>query len=85
MTDPGPIPSEPIDYADMSSADLAKRINDEYGYVLANEQRTFQRAQAIGEMLVALRKGAKHGDWQTKLAKWCPKLVGRQHLSDRMS
>ena len=59
---------------ELSAAELAKLINDEYGMVLAGEQRTFQRAQAVGEMLVAFRRGTGHGEWQSKLAKWCPKL-----------
>jgi hypothetical protein len=59
---------------ELSATELAKLINDEYGMVLAGEHRTFQRAQAIGEMLVAFRRGTGHGEWQSKLAKWCPKL-----------
>jgi len=59
---------------ELSAADLAKRINDEYGMLLAGEYRTFQPAQAIGEMLFAFRKDTRHGEWQSKLVKWCPKL-----------
>jgi len=62
------------DYLDLSAAELAKQINDEYAVILASERTNYPRALSIGEKLVALRRGAEHGEWQTKLKTHCPKL-----------
>jgi hypothetical protein len=76
--DAGPMPdslkrAEP-DYSDLSATDLAKQINADYAVILAGERKTLQLALPIGEKLAALRARAKHGEWKTKLAKWCPNL-----------
>jgi hypothetical protein len=63
-----------VDYGELSAAELAKLINDEYSMVLAAERSNLPRARAIGEKLEALRAGTPHGEWQKKLRKWCPKL-----------
>jgi Protein of unknown function (DUF3102) len=65
---------ERINYTELSAAELAKLINDEYSYVLAAERSNLPRARAIGEKLEALRAGTPHGEWQKKLKKWCPKI-----------
>jgi DUF3102 family protein len=72
-TDPA-AQAERMDYGELSAAELAKLINDEYGLVLASERSNLQRARAIGEKLEALRVGTPHGEWQKKLKKWCPKI-----------
>ena len=77
--DPGPIPhslkrTEPVDYGELSAAELAKLINDEYSMVLAAERSNLPRAKAIGEKLEFLRAGTPHGEWQKKLKKWCPRI-----------
>jgi hypothetical protein len=61
-------------YLDLSAAELAKQINDEYAIILSSERTNYPRALSIGEKLVALRRGAEHGEWITKLKTWCPKL-----------
>jgi hypothetical protein len=68
------VPAAAIDYAELSAAELAKLINEEYGQVLAAERNNLTRARAIGEKLEALRAGTPHGEWQKKLRKWCPKI-----------
>jgi hypothetical protein len=73
-TDAGLVPAERVDYGELSAAELAKLINDEYSLVLASERSNLQRARAIGEKLEALRAGTPHGEWQKKLKKWCPKI-----------
>ena len=77
--DAGPIPdslkrTEPVDYGELSAAELAKLINDEYSHVLAAERSNLQRARTIGEKLEFFRAGTPHGEWQKKLKKWCPRL-----------
>jgi hypothetical protein len=72
-TTAGPV-TDSVDYGELSAAELAKLINDEYGLVLASERNNLNRAKTIGEKLDALRAGTQHGEWQKKLAKWCPKL-----------
>src|SRR5262245_25757989 len=61
-------------YLDLSAAELAKQINDEYALILASERINYPRALSIGEKLVALRRGVEHGEWQTKLKMHCPQL-----------
>ena len=65
---------EAVDYANMSADAIAKLINEEYGWILSSERRNLQKAKTIGEHLTWLRARAKHGEWQDKLAVWCPKL-----------
>jgi len=60
------------DYLDLSAAELAKLINDEYASILANERTNYPRALSVGEKLVSLRGGVEHGEWQDKLKKLCP-------------
>jgi hypothetical protein len=59
---------------DLSTDELTKLINDEYSMVLASERNTLPRAKTIGEKLEVLRGRTTHGEWQTKLKGWCPKL-----------
>jgi hypothetical protein len=59
---------------DLSSDYLAKLINDEYEVVLVSERANLPRAKAIGEKLEVLRARTKHGEWQTKLREWCPRI-----------
>src|SRR5262245_47929962 len=56
--------------------ELVKGINDEYGLILVSERNNLQKALAIGQKLVALRPliAPRHGEWQAKLEKHCPKL-----------
>jgi hypothetical protein len=64
------------DYGDLSTTELAKQINDEYGVILEAERTNLQRYLALGEKLIALRPriAPKHGEWQSKLKVHCPKL-----------
>jgi hypothetical protein len=62
------------DYADLTTKDIAKQINDEYSVILANEKANLPRALAIGEKLMWLRARVIHGEWQTKLKEYCPKI-----------
>jgi hypothetical protein len=64
------------DYGDLSTTELAKLINDEYGVILANERTNLTKALAVGEKLIALRQrvAPKHGNWQDKLRAWCPRI-----------
>jgi hypothetical protein len=67
-------PAEAVDYGELSAAELAKLINDEYGLILSSERTNLKRAKAIGEKLTWLQTRATHGEWQSKLEVWCPKL-----------
>jgi hypothetical protein len=67
-------PATAVDYGELSSTELAKLINDEYGLVLSSERTNLKRAKAIGEKLTWLQTRATHGNWQSKLKAWCPKL-----------
>jgi hypothetical protein len=62
------------DYLDLSAAELAKQINAEYVVILANERTNYPKAMSVGEKLVALRRGAEHGEWQAKLKQYCPAI-----------
>jgi hypothetical protein len=62
----------PSSYTDLSASTLAKLINDEYEGILKSERVNFPKAQSIGEKLVALRRGAEHGEWEKKLKAHCP-------------
>jgi hypothetical protein len=64
------------DFGDLSTTDLAKRINDEYAVILESERTNLQKALAIGEKLKALRPriAPEHGEWQAKLKVYCPKI-----------
>lgn len=59
---------------DLSTDDLTKLINEEYSTVLVTDRANLPRAKAIGEKLEVLRGRVKHGEWQTKLREWCPKI-----------
>src|SRR6516162_2898885 len=63
-------------YGELPIADHAKLINDEYAHILNNERSNFAKALTVGEMLIALRPriAPEHGDWQTKLKVYCPKI-----------
>ena len=65
-----------VNYYDLSVAELAKLINDQYAVILGNERANYPRALSIGEKLVALRRGegVEHGEWQTKLKTLCPNI-----------
>ena len=41
------------DYGDLSTTELAKLINDEYGVILAAERTNLPKALAVGEKLIA--------------------------------
>ena len=62
------------DLIDLSTAELAKLINDEYAVILANERTNLPKAMSVGEKLKVLQGKAKHGEWQTKLKAHCPKV-----------
>jgi len=59
-------------FLQLSADALAKQINDEYSVILVSEKANLPRALAIGEKLIALRARTVHGQWQAKLAMWCP-------------
>jgi len=62
------------EYAQLTADAIAKQINDEYSLILANERANLPRALAIAEKLIALRARTVHGQWQAKLAVWCPQI-----------
>jgi len=64
------------DFGDLSTTELAKQINDEYSVILEAERTNLQKAMAIGEKLIALRRriAPEHGDWQAKLKLYCPQI-----------
>jgi len=51
----------------LSTDELVKAINDEYGVILAGERNTLPKAIAIGEKLTVLRPriAPNHGDWKS--------------------
>jgi hypothetical protein len=61
-------------FPDLSTKDLAKLITDEYALILATERSYLLKALSLGEKLIALRPriAPDHGQWQAKLAEWCP-------------
>jgi len=82
-SDPGPMPDilkrEPpkptvTNYHDLSVAELAKLINDEYEVILGSERTNYPRALSIGEKLAHLRRGADRSEWKTKLETLCPQV-----------
>lgn len=64
------------DYGDLSTTELTKMVNDEYGAIFENERSNLQKALAVGEKLKALRPriAPQHGEWQAKLKVHCPKI-----------
>jgi hypothetical protein len=64
------------DVIHLSTDELVKAINDEYGVILASERNKLPKAIAIGEKLVALRPriAPNHGEWKPKLKEYCPRI-----------
>ena len=64
------------DFGDLSTTELAKQINDEYSVILEAERTNLQKAMAIGEKLIALRRriAPEHGDWHAKLKLYGPQI-----------
>jgi hypothetical protein len=62
------------EYPQLSADALAKQINDDYSVILASDRANLPRALAIAEKLIALRARTVHGQWQAKLAVWCPQI-----------
>jgi hypothetical protein len=61
---------EKVDYySDLSSADLAKQINDDYSEILGSERANLPRALAIAPKLHPLRVRA-WGQWKTKFPSY---------------
>ena len=56
-------------YSNLSSADLAKQINDDYSVILGSERANLPRALAIAPKLHALRVRA-WGQWKTKFPSY---------------
>ena len=56
------------DVIHLSTDELVKAINDEYGVILVSERNKLPKALAIGEKLTALRPriAPKHGEWKAK-------------------
>src|SRR5262245_42395271 len=56
------------DVIHLSTDELVKAINDEYGVILASERNKLPKAIAIGEKLVALRPriAPNHGEWKAQ-------------------
>lgn len=64
------------DYGDLSTTELAKQINDEYGVIQDADRTNLQRYLTLGGKLIALRPriAPKHGEWQSQLKVHCPKV-----------
>jgi hypothetical protein len=61
---------EKVDYySDLSSADLAKQINDDYSVILGSERANLPRALAMAPKLHVLRVRA-WGQWKTKFPSY---------------
>jgi hypothetical protein len=61
---------EKVDYySDLSSADLAKQINEDYSVILGSERANLPRALAIAPKLHVLRVRA-WGQWKTKFPSY---------------
>ena len=56
-------------YGDLSSADLAKQINDDYSVILSSERANLPRALAMAPKLSVLRTRA-WGQWKTKFPSY---------------
>jgi hypothetical protein len=63
-----------MEYANLSAADLAKQINDEYDVILNSEKANLPRALAIGEKLMHLRVRIPTDEWKAKLEGYCPNI-----------
>ena len=63
-----------MEYANLSAADLAKQINDEYAVILNSEKANLPRALAIGEKLMHLRVRIPSEEWKDKLEGYCPNI-----------
>jgi len=69
-----PLPKPVTDYGDLSAADLAKQINDDYSVILNSERANLPRALAIAEKLNALRLRAVRGEWKNKFSSYGLKI-----------